>query len=89
MKINYHQLLMISSTAPWRYYSYLTIIYLYCIYIYYCIIIQDKHSILYIYSQTRMKETHWAVRKGFLLSIVSFISCPINVESLTCIKAEE
>ena len=39
--------------------------------------------------QTRIKETHWAVRKGFLLSIVSFISCPINVESLTCIKSEE
>ena len=41
------------------------------------------------YSQTRIKETHWAVRKGFLLSIVSFISCPINVEGLTCIKSEE
>ena len=41
------------------------------------------------YSQIRIKETHWAVRKGFLLSIVSFISCSINVESLTCIKSEE
>ena len=41
------------------------------------------------YSQTRMKETHRAVRKEFLLSIVSYISCPINVESLTCIKAKE
>ena len=41
------------------------------------------------YSQTRIKETHWAVRKGFILSIVSFISCPINVESLICIKSEE
>ena len=43
----------------------------------------------YMYSQTRIKETHWAVRKGFLLSIVSFTSCPINVESVTCIKSEE
>ena len=43
----------------------------------------------FIYSQTRIKETHWAVRKEFLLSIVSSISCPINVESLTCIKSEE
>ena len=41
------------------------------------------------YSQTRIKETHWAVRKEFLLSIVSFISCPFNVETLTCIKSEE
>ena len=41
------------------------------------------------YSQTRTKETHWAVRKEFLLSIVSFISCPINIESLSCIKSEE
>ena len=39
--------------------------------------------------QTRIKETHCAVRKGFLLSIVSFTSCLINVESLTCIKSEE
>ena len=41
------------------------------------------------YSQARIKETHWAMRKGFRLSIVSLISCPINVESLTCIKSEE
>ena len=40
------------------------------------------------YSQTRIKETHRAVRKEFLLSIVSFISCSIHVESLSCIKAE-
>ena len=43
----------------------------------------------YYYSQTRIKETHWPVRKRFLLFIVSFISCPINVEGLTCIKSEE
>ena len=41
------------------------------------------------YSQTRIKETHWAVRKEFLLSIVSFISCPIHVKNLSCIKAVE
>ena len=28
-------------------------------------------------------------KKEFLLSIVSFISCPINVEGLPCIKAEK
>ena len=49
---------------------------------------QTVHPGIVNYSQTRMKETQWAVRKGFLLSIV-FISCPINVESLTCIKSEE
>ena len=30
-----------------------------------------------LYSQTRIKETRRAVRKEFVLSIVSFMSCPI------------
>ena len=42
-----------------------------------------------LYSQTMIEQTQWVVRKGFLLSIVSFISCPINVESLTYVKSEE
>ena len=41
------------------------------------------------YSQTRIKETHGADRKEILLSIVLFISCPVNLESLSCVKAEE
>ena len=44
---------------------------------------------LTVYSQTRIRETHRAVRKEFLLSTVSFISCPINVESLSCMKVKE
>ena len=41
-------------------------------------------------SQTRIKETHWAVRKEFLSSTVSFISCHITVEQgMSCIKADE
>ena len=39
-------------------------------------------------SQTGIKQTHGVIRKEFLLSKVSFISCPINVKSLSCIKAE-
>ena len=38
------------------------------------------------YSQTRIRETQRAVKKVFLLSIVSFISCPVttvlNIETM-------
>ena len=51
----------------------------------------SEKRLAYTYSQTRIKETHWALRKGFLLSIVSFISCPINVERrpLQCHNEEQ
>ena len=41
------------------------------------------------YRQTRIKGGQRAVRKGFLLSIVSFISCHIKAKRLSCIEAEE
>ena len=43
---------------------------------------------LFNYSQTRIKNSLGDEKKvSFIHSF--FISCPINVESLTCIKAEE